>query len=142
VFTATLQPTLNFTPAVTEIVQPSRTITSTNDVPLGGSVTPAFTQSSTQTFTATSTFTLTPTQTLPPTSTQTATPTDTVPPTETATATETELPPTSAPSLPPTVGPTENPKDYFRLGLVFVLIALAAFSLYFSGVLITKRDPE
>jgi len=83
-----------------------------------------------------------PTQTLPPTSTQTATPTDTVPPTETATATETELPPTSAPSLPPTVGPTGNPKDYFRLGLVFVLIALAAFSLYFSGVLITKRDPE
>jgi hypothetical protein len=130
------------TPAVTEIVQPSRTITSTNNVPLGGSATPAFTQSSTQTLTPSSTFTPTPTQTVPPTSTQTATPTDFPPPTKTEAATETELPPTSAPSLPPTVGPGGNPNDYSRLGLVFVLIALAAFSLYLSGVLITKRDPE
>jgi len=42
--------------------------------------------------------------------------------------------------LPPTVGPEGNPSDYATAGLVFGLIAIAAFVLYFSGALVTKRD--
>jgi hypothetical protein len=40
------------------------------------------------------------------------------------------------------VGPGGNPGNYSTLGFVFGLIALAAFFLYFSGLIVSKRDPE
>lgn len=50
--------------------------------------------------------------------------------------------PTSTPNKAPTVGPGGNPSHYATAGLVFGLIAIAAFILYFSGTIVTKRRPE
>jgi hypothetical protein len=62
--------------------------------------------------------------------------------TETSTPTATEVPPTTTPHFPPTVGPGGNPGNYSTLGFVFGLIAVAAFFLYFSGLIVSKHDPE
>jgi hypothetical protein len=113
--------------------------------------------------TETSTPTTTPTIPPSPSPTNTATATASPSPTQTATSTgtpqpcllctataqiilmattaptETEVPPTSVPSLPPTVGPGGNPRDYATAGFVFGLIAIAAFIMYFSGAIVSKR---
>lgn len=132
--TPTVQTTSTPTMAVIETLLPSPTVTSPNNVPFGGTETPGFIETSTPKNTLTITFTLT--------STQTATPTESIPPTEAAEPAATEVPPTTTPAFPPTVGPGGNPGNYSTLGFIFGLIAVAAFFLYFSGLIVSKRDPE
>ena len=52
---------------------------------------------------------------------------------------EAETPSVQAPVIAPTVGPAGNPRDYSTLGITFGLIAVAAFFLYFSGTVMSKR---
>ena len=85
--------------------------------------------------------------TTPQASGSTSTPTVTVtpPPPQTVVSTasqpllEAETPSVQAPVIAPTVGPAGNPRDYSTLGITFGLIAVAAFFLYFSGTVISKR---
>lgn len=85
--------------------------------------------------------------TTPQASGSTSTPTVTVtpPPPQTVVSTvsqpllEAETPSVQAPVIAPTVGPAGNPRDYSTLGIAFGLIAVAAFFLYFSGTVISKR---
>lgn len=85
--------------------------------------------------------------TTPQASGSTSTPTVTVtpPPPQTIVSTasqpllEAETPSVQAPVIAPTVGPAGNPRDYSTLGIAFGLIAVAAFFLYFSGTVISKR---
>lgn len=85
--------------------------------------------------------------TTPQASGSTSTPTVTVtpPPPQTIVSTasqpllEAETPSVQAPVIAPTVGPAGNPRDYSTLGITFGLIAVAAFFLYFSGTVISKR---
>lgn len=78
-------------------------------------------------------------------STSTPTVTVTPPPPQTVVSTasqpllEAETPFVQAPVVAPTVGPAGNPRDYSTLGITFGLIAVAAFFLYFSGTVISKR---
>ncbi len=78
-------------------------------------------------------------------STSTPTVTVTPPPPQTVVSTasqpllEAETPSVQAPVIAPTVGPAGNPRDYSTLGIAFGLIAVAAFFLYFSGTVISKR---
>ena len=78
-------------------------------------------------------------------STSTPTVTVTPPPPQTIVSTasqpllEAETPSVQAPVIAPTVGPAGNPRDYSTLGITFGLIAVAAFFLYFSGTVISKR---
>lgn len=78
-------------------------------------------------------------------STSTPTVTVTPPPPQTVVSTasqpllEAETPSVQAPVIAPTVGPAGNPRDYSTLGITFGLIAVAAFFLYFSGTVISKR---
>lgn len=78
-------------------------------------------------------------------STSTPTVTVTLPPPQTVVSTasqpllEAETPSVQAPVIAPTVGPAGNPRDYSTLGIAFGLIAVAAFFLYFSGTVISKR---
>ena len=78
-------------------------------------------------------------------STSTPTVTVTTPPPQTIVSTasqpllEAETPSVQAPVIAPTVGPAGNPRDYSTLGITFGLIAVAAFFLYFSGTVISKR---
>ena len=78
-------------------------------------------------------------------STSTPTITITLPPPQTVVSTasqpllEAETPSVQAPVIAPTVGPAGNPRDYSTLGITFGLIAVAAFFLYFSGTVISKR---
>jgi len=78
-------------------------------------------------------------------STSTPTVTVTPPPPQTIVSTasqpllEAETPSVQAPVIAPTVGPAGNPRDYSTLGIAFGLIAVAAFFLYFSGTVISKR---
>ena len=78
-------------------------------------------------------------------STSTPTLTLTLPPPQTVVSTasqpllEAETPSVQAPVIAPTVGPAGNPRDYSTLGIAFGLIAVAAFFLYFSGTVISKR---
>jgi len=78
-------------------------------------------------------------------STSTPTLTVTLPPPQTVVSTasqpllEAETPSVQAPVIAPTVGPAGNPRDYSTLGITFGLIAVAAFFLYFSGTVISKR---
>jgi len=144
--TSTLTKTATYPPKLTETTNPTQTATSRTIVPLGETGTPESTEISTPTFTPTVTFT--------PTSTHTATASASPPPclpctataqvtlTATTAPTATEVPPTITPYFPPTVGPGGNPGNYSTLGFVFGLIALAAFFLYFSGLIVSKRDPE
>ena len=77
------------------------------------------------------------------TSTPTVTVTPPTPQTIVSTASqpllEAETPSVQAPVIAPTVGPAGNPRDYSTLGIAFGLIAVAAFFLYFSGTVISKR---
>lgn len=77
------------------------------------------------------------------TSTPTVTATLPLPQTVVSTASqpilEAETPSIQAPVMAPTVGPAGNPRDYSTLGIAFGLIAVAAFFLYFSGTVISKR---
>ena len=85
--------------------------------------------------------------TTPQASGSTSTPTVTVtpPPPQTVVSTvsqpllEAETPSVQAPVIAPTVGPAGNPRDYSTLGIAFGLIAVAAFFLYFSGTVMSKR---
>jgi len=78
-------------------------------------------------------------------STSTPTVTVTPPPPQTVVSTasqpllEAETPSVQAPVIAPTVGPAGNPRDYSTLGIAFGLIAVAAFFLYFSGTVMSKR---
>ena len=78
-------------------------------------------------------------------STSTPTVTVTPPPPQTVVSTasqpllEAETPSVQAPVIAPTVGPAGNPRDYSTLGITFGLIAVAAFFLYFSGTVMSKR---
>ena len=78
-------------------------------------------------------------------STSTPTVTVTTPPPQTIVSTasqpliEAETPAVQVPAMAPTVGPAGNPRDYSTLGITFGLIAVAAFFLYFSGTVISKR---
>ena len=78
-------------------------------------------------------------------STSTPTVTVTPPPPQTIVSTasqpllEAETPSVQAPVIAPTVGPAGNPRDYSTLGIAFGLIAVAAFFLYFSGTVMSKR---
>jgi len=69
----------------------------------------------------------------------------TLPPPQTVVSTasqpliEAETPAVQVPAMAPTVGPAGNPRDYSTLGITFGLIAVAAFFLYFSGTVISKR---
>ena len=78
-------------------------------------------------------------------STSTPTVTVTPPPPQTVVSTasqpilEAETPSIQAPVMAPTVGPAGNPRDYSTLGIAFGLIAVAAFFLYFSGTVMSKR---
>ena len=78
-------------------------------------------------------------------STSTPTVTVTLPPPQTVVSTasqpllEAETPSVQAPVIAPTVGPAGNPRDYSTLGITFGLIAVAAFFLYFSGTVMSKR---
>jgi len=78
-------------------------------------------------------------------STSTPTVTVTPPPPQTVVSTasqpllQAETPSVQAPVIAPTVGPAGNPRDYSTLGITFGLIAVAAFFLYFSGTVISKR---
>ena len=78
-------------------------------------------------------------------STSTPTVTVTLPPPQTVVSTasqpllEAETPSVQAPVIAPTVGPAGNPRDYSTLGIAFGLIAVAAFFLYFSGTVMSKR---
>lgn len=79
-------------------------------------------------------------------STSTPTVTVTPPPPQTVVSTasqpllEAETPSVQAPVIAPTVGPAGNPRDYSTLGIAFGLIGMAAFFLYFSGAIISKRN--
>jgi len=128
--TETIQATSTSTWEVTKTISPTLVTTTRTIVPLGGTETPEIYETGMPTSTLTVTLTFTPAQTA----------TAPVPPTTTVVPNVTELPPTSPPSLPPTVGPGGNPTVYSTAGLVFGIIAVAAFFVYFSGVIITRRN--
>lgn len=128
--TETIQATFTSTWEVTKTISPTLVTTTRTIVPLGGTETPEIYETGMPTSTLTVTLTFTPAQTA----------TAPVPPTTTVVPNVTELPPTPPPSLPPTVGPGGNPTVYSTAGLVFGIIAVAAFFLYFSGVIVTRRN--
>jgi len=128
--TETIQATSTSTWEVTKTISPTLVTTTRTIVPLGGTETPEIYETGMPTSTLTVTLTFTPAQTA----------TAPVPPTTTVVPNVTELPPTPPPSLPPTVGPGGNPTVYSTVGLVFGIIAVAAFFVYFSGVIITRRN--
>ena len=146
--TPTNRPTATFTATV----PPSATSTVTNTPPIPLNLTSTVITTATIPLTST----LTNTATYPSKLTETTNPiqtatsrtivplgeTGTPEYTETSTPTATEVPPTTTPYFPPTVGPGGNPGNYSTLGFVFGLIALAAFFLYFSGLILSKRDLE
>lgn len=128
--TETIQATSTSTLEVTKTISPTLVTTTPTIVPFEGTETPEVTETGMPTSTLTVTLTFTPTQTA----------TAPVPPTTTVVPNVTDLPPTPPPSLPPTVGPGGNPTVYSTAGLVFGIIAVAAFFLYFSGVIVTRRN--
>ena len=130
--TETIQATSTSTWEVTKTISPTLVTTTRTNVPLGGTETPEVTETGMPMSTLTATLTFTPAQTA----------TAPVPPTTTVVPNVTELPHTPPPSLPPTVGPGGNPTVYSTAGLVFGIIAVAALFLYFSGVIITRRDQK
>ena len=105
------------------------------------SSTPTTRRTSTSTATLPPSPTATSTATIPPSPTVTHTSTQPPKLTETPMLTETSTP-TTTPSSPPTVGPGGDPREYSTAGLVFGLIAIAAFVLYFSGAVVTRRKSD
>ncbi len=132
--TETIPATVTSTLESTKTETPNLTMTPPTIVPFGGTGTPDATETSMPTFTQTATATASP----PPT--QTAIATISIQQTSTNAPAATKVPATSPPSMPPTVGPGGNPGSYSTLGFVFGLIAVAAFFLYFSGAIATKRN--
>jgi hypothetical protein len=128
--TETIQATSTSTWEVTKTISPTLVTTTRTNVPLGGTETPEVTETGMPTSALTATLTFTPAQRA----------TAPVPPTTTVVPNVSELPHTPPPSLPPTVGPGGNPTVYSTAGLVFGIIAVAALFLYFSGVIITRRN--
>ena len=114
------------------------TATSTATAPPLPTSTATHSTSSPQAPASTATYTATLTLLPEATSTSSASP-QTVVSTASQPLLEAETPSVQAPVIAPTVGPAGNPRDYSTLGITFGLIAVAAFFLYFSGTVMSKR---